>query len=392
MSDNTVVNFPNLQLSEYELVSELGSGGMATVYEAVQNCFGRHVALKVMSPVLANDKDFSKRFLREAKILASLSHPHIIAVYDVGISGQYHYYAMEHLEGGDLKHRLADIGVDEALLIVKQLALALDHAHSKGYIHRDVKPDNVLFREDGSAVLTDFGIARAAETDQQLTQAGKMIGTPKYMSPEQAKSAPLDARSDLYALGVVFYEMLAGHVPFDGSDPIAVGIQHLREAPPPLPSELADFEDVVMCLLAKEPEQRYQTGEELIAALEQVEFYSKGGVQRSRIDTIGLRTHTTPQGEVWRQELHEEVQQNQAPMFVVESERRWFKVILSLAFSFALGYVFALANYQPQLLEQWQQQQPWLAPVFDGLAWLLQELQVVLSFVVDGFKAWLASE
>jgi serine/threonine protein kinase len=215
------------EIPGYRILGQLGVGGMATVYLANQESFDREVALKVMAPALAADANYGDRFMREARIAARFSHPNIIAVYDVGVHKDHYYIAMEHHSGGDLKGRLRKgMTTKQAMSILRQMAAALDYAHSKGYIHRDVKPDNILFREDGSAVLTDFGIARPAAGDTQMTQIGMVVGTPKYMSPEQARGQELDARSDIYSLGIVFYEIMVGRVPFDGRDSIDIGIKH----------------------------------------------------------------------------------------------------------------------------------------------------------------------
>ncbi len=271
-----------INIPGYTLISELGKGGMATVYLAIQENFGRKVALKIMSPALNADPTFSERFLREARIVAGLSHPNIVQVYDVGEFDDHHYIAMEYHPGGDLQERIAKgLPIEHAVRIVEQIALALDYAHSKGYIHRDVKPDNVLFREDGSAVLTDFGIAKpTSKNTRQMTQVGKVIGTPKYMSPEQARGQELDARSDLYALGVMFFEMLTGEVPFDGEDPIAIGIKHIKDPVPTMTGEAAAFQEPMEIILAKTPEERYQHGRDFAEALEQVAYTHTDGQRR----------------------------------------------------------------------------------------------------------------
>lgn len=302
----------SVSIPGYTIISELGKGGMATVYLAIQQNFGRKVALKIMSPALNADPTFSDRFLREARIVAGLSHPHIVQVYDVGEYDNYHYIAMEYHPGGDLQERIAKgIGTEEALRTIKQVALALDAAHAKGYIHRDVKPDNVLFREDGSAVLTDFGIAKpTSKSTRQMTQVGKVIGTPKYMSPEQARGLELDARSDIYALGVVFFEMLTGHVPFDGEDPIAIGIKHIKDPVPLLPAGLSAYQDVLETILAKSVEDRYQSARDFAADLDHIPLPSnataalsvraEGRIGRSRTPA----TKTTPgtaQDPLWPQ-------------------------------------------------------------------------------------------
>lgn len=262
----------NLEIPGYTVQRMLGKGGMATVYLAMQEKFEREVALKVMAPALSADEGFRERFLREAKIVAKISHPHIVAVYDVNEVNGIHYIAMEYHPGGDLKARLRDgLSVREAIGILRDMAKALDYAHSKGYLHRDIKPDNILFRADGSAVLTDFGIAKATEGDANLTQMGMVAGTPKYMSPEQARGQPLDADSDLYSLGVVLFEMLTGRLPYEASDPIALGIQHMNAPIPKLEGRIAHFQPLIDRLLAKNAAQRPQSGAQLVREIDAIE-------------------------------------------------------------------------------------------------------------------------
>lgn len=245
---------------------------MATVYLAVQESVERRVALKVMSPVLLVDDTFSERFIREAKIAANLYHPHIVAVHDVGVHDNQHFIAMEYLSGADLANRCEQgLDVVTAVRVCREMATALNYAHSKGFVHRDVKPENILFREDDTSVLSDFGIARALNSATQMTKTGAVIGTPQYMSPEQARGKELDGRSDLYSLGVVFYEMLTGQVPYEGSDSIAVGIQHVTEPIPRLPDKIAYIQPVLERFLAKNPEERYQTGGEALEDLQALE-------------------------------------------------------------------------------------------------------------------------
>lgn len=260
-----------MELPGYKIVRELGRGGMATVYLAEQEKFERQIALKVMAPSLNSDPSFKDRFIREAKLVAKLSHPNIVAVYDVGEHDGQLYMAMECHTGGDLKARIkGGMTPLDAARVTIEIARALEFAHSKGVIHRDIKPDNILFRNDGSAVLTDFGIAKQGDAQTQFTQMGMVAGTPKYMSPEQARGHALDAESDLYSLGIVFYEMLVGDVPFKAEDSIALAIKHLKDPPPPLPTPLKKFQPFLDRLLAKEPGKRYHRGGEVAQVLEQI--------------------------------------------------------------------------------------------------------------------------
>ncbi len=260
-----------MEIPGYKIIRELGRGGMATVYLAEQEKFERQVALKVMAASLNSDPSFKERFIREAKLVAKLSHPNIVAVYDVGEHGGHVYMAMEYHTGGDLKARVREgMSPFDAVKVTCEVARALEFAHSKGVVHRDIKPDNILFRSNGSAVLTDFGIAKQGDAQTQFTQMGMVAGTPKYMSPEQARGLPLDAESDLYSLGIVFYEMLTGDVPFKADDSIALAIKHLKDPLPPLPAPLRKFTPFLERICAKEPGKRYHRGGEVATALEAI--------------------------------------------------------------------------------------------------------------------------
>ncbi|MFW6093104.1 MAG: protein kinase domain-containing protein [Pseudomonadota bacterium] len=261
------MEIPGLQIQR-----EIGRGGMARVYLAVQRKFGRLVALKVVSGELAEDAEFRKRFIQESRINARLSHAHIVGIYDVGATADGVYLVMEYVRGGDLNKRLERGMTVEALIgVVTAIASALDYAHGRGFVHRDIKPENILFREDGTAVLSDFGIARVMDEGLTVSEAGTVLGTPQYMSPEQAAGRPLDGRSDLYSLGVVLYRVLTGDVPYQADTPVSVSVKHLQEPVPRLPSHLSAFQGVIDRALAKKPEQRYQSGAELAAELAAVQ-------------------------------------------------------------------------------------------------------------------------
>ncbi|MGA9332721.1 MAG: protein kinase [Rudaea sp.] len=267
-----------IEIPGYRILRQLGRGGMATVYLATQESVQRDVALKIMSPQLLADPDFGERFLREARIAAKLHHRHVVGVHDVGRHGSHHYIAMEYLGGGTLLNPDGTPRpLDFALRTTREIASALNYAHSKGFVHRDVKPDNVLMRDDGSAALTDFGIARASDSATHMTQTGTVVGTPHYMSPEQARGRSLDGRADLYSLGIVLYEMLVGRVPYQADDSLAVGIMHITQPIPQLPERFTALQPLLSRLLAKQPEERFQSGDAVADAIEQIELSMSDG-------------------------------------------------------------------------------------------------------------------
>lgn len=245
---------------------------MSTVYLATQNSVARQVALKVMSLELNTDEDFGQRFQREAKIVGQLSHPHIVVIYDIGCHNGYNYISMDLLTGGSLADVIHSIvNPTRSLQILRDIASALDYANSQGYIHRDIKPSNILFRADGAAVLTDFGIAKSLQHDNNTTLAGVVMGTPNYMSPEQSTGKPLDGRSDIYSLGVVFYQMLTGSLPYEGEDSMAVALQHITTPIPALPLPLKKYQPLLNKLMAKDANKRFGTGANVIAAIDDLD-------------------------------------------------------------------------------------------------------------------------
>lgn len=270
-----------MQIPGYRIVRKIDQGGMSTVYLAIQLSVGREVALKVMSPALNADPVFSKRFQREANIVGQLSHPNIVSIYDIGCYKNLNYIAMDYLPGGTIHDRMkSTLPVPEILRIIKEVARALDVAHAKGYVHRDIKPENVLFREDNTAVLSDFGVAKAISTASQTTNAGLVVGTPHYMSPEQSRGMAIDGRSDIYSLGVVFFEMLTGSVPFKADEAVAIAIKHVTQPIPTLPPQYSIYQSILNRFIAKKPNERFQTGQEIITAIEQVEDTLSGSNKR----------------------------------------------------------------------------------------------------------------
>ncbi|PZE09442.1 serine/threonine protein kinase, partial [Pseudomonas sp. 57B-090624] len=261
----------DIEIPGYEIERELGDGAMAVVYLATQRSLERKVALKVMAAALAADASFCERFLREGKTLARLSHPHTVTIHDIGNVGSLYYMAMEYLPNGTLKERIsAGLSPEQGLVWLRQIASALGYAHAQGLVHRDVKPANILFRADGGAVLSDFGIAKALDDRTQFTQAGFAVGTPSYMSPEQARGLEIDGRADLYALGVVLYEILTGKLPYVGSDSLSTALAHLTEPLPELPIAQGRYQEILTRLLAKDPKDRYPDAAALIAALDRL--------------------------------------------------------------------------------------------------------------------------
>jgi serine/threonine-protein kinase len=258
---------------EYEILDELGRGGMAIVFKAKEKQLDREVAIKVLPFSLAFDKEFVERFQREARTSAKLEHPNIIPIYRVGKSGRIIYFVMKFLRGKPLSSILAARGslpAAEIKRILVEVGRALSYAHKKEIVHRDIKPDNIMFDEHGHAVVTDFGIAKAV-SGGKLTGTGMSIGTPHYMSPEQAKAQPLDGRSDIYSLGVVAYQCLVGNVPFDGEDSFSIGYKHIMEelpSPPLENPEKRQLFEIIRKMMAKTPAQRFQNADELVTVLE----------------------------------------------------------------------------------------------------------------------------
>ncbi|MBA3316987.1 MAG: protein kinase, partial [Gemmatimonadales bacterium] len=272
--------------AEYEIIEELGRGGMAMVYRARDRHLEREVAIKVLPFSLAFDAEFVERFQREARTAAQLEHPNIISIYRVGRSGRVIYFIMKYLRGGSLSTVMAErrkLVPPEIRRLLLEAGSALGYAAQRGIVHRDIKPDNIMFDEFGQCVLTDFGIAKAA-SGQRLTGTGMSIGTPHYMSPEQARAQAIDGRSDIYSLGVVAYQSLTGTVPYDGEDSFSIGYKHITE-PVPVPQLITADErrlfEVIKRMLMKDPMDRFQSCEELVASLQGQPIAPAGSVRAS---------------------------------------------------------------------------------------------------------------
>lgn len=271
-----------LNIPGYQIKAHVGSGGMAVVFRAIQESLQRSVALKVLKNT--ESKEWTERFLNEGRILASLSHRNIITVHDIGIHAGHIYISMEYLNGGDLKSRIeAGMTPKEALEILATIGEALEVAHKKGVIHRDVKPGNILFRQDGTPVMADYGIAKDFERETDVTVDGTVIGTPDYLAPEQARIDPVDGRTDIYGLGIIFYEMLTGKKPFEAESAVHIVFKHLNEPIPQLPDAFAMYQPLLESMAAKEPDDRFANATELLAAVTELRVSNAvGGLEKGK--------------------------------------------------------------------------------------------------------------
>ena len=282
----------------YRLERKLGSGGMADVWLAEDQELGRKVAIKMLHERYANDVQFVERFRREATHAAGLSHPNVVSIHDRGEAEGSYFIVMEYVEGRTLKELIVTRGpcpVPVAVSYVRQVLAALRYAHRNGIVHRDIKPHNVLVDHEGRVKVADFGIARAGSS--QMTEAGSIIGTAQYLSPEQARGAPVDESSDLYSTGIVLYELLTGEVPFTGETPVEIAMKHLSqipEAPSTIRPEIPrDLDLVVLRALAKEPADRYRTAKEMDRDLELVGRGEAVGTETEEAATMVLRGEST---------------------------------------------------------------------------------------------------
>lgn len=269
--------------NRYEILEQLGGGGMALVWKGKDTFLNRLVTIKVLRPEYASDQDFVRRFRREAQAVASLSHPNIVSIYDVGQENESYYLVMEYIDGESLKElirREAPLGATRVIQLGRQIADALEHAHENSIIHRDVKPHNILITKTGRAKLTDFGIAQASAST--ITHTDTIIGSVHYISPEQAKGEPAGPKSDIYALGVVLYEMLTGQVPYQADGAIGVALKHIQEKPHTLrqinPNVPEDLEKVVLRAMDKRPDKRHKSakalGDDLVSISEETKNMS----------------------------------------------------------------------------------------------------------------------
>ncbi len=344
----------------YRIVRKLGAGGMANVYLAEDQELGRRVAIKILNDRHANDEQFVERFRREAKNAAGLSHPNIVSVYDRGEADGTYYIAMEYLDGRSLKELIISRGpapIQIAIDYARQILGALRFAHRNGIVHRDIKPHNVLVDSDGRLKVTDFGIARAGAS--QMTEAGSIIGTAQYLSPEQAKGSPVDQTSDLYSVGIVLYELLTGVVPFSGDTPVEIAMKHLSAVPEPPSTHRAeiprDLDLVIMRALAKDPHDRYANAEEMDADLARV---ARGASVSPATEEAATQIISRPPASASAQTAVTELRQPvpyapPAAYYDYDEPRRravwpWLLALLFVAGAIVGGY-FLYAQIQDQL-------------------------------------------
>src|SRR5688572_1848742 len=289
------------KIGQYTIVSQLGRGGMGIVYKAKDDALNRFVAIKVLTEQLTDDDTFLQRFVREAQAAAGVSHPNLVQIFHIGEDAQKHpYFVMEYVSGRSLNHVVrADgrIGNPRASQIILQAAHGLAAAHDQGIIHRDIKLANLMLDDRGIVKIADFGLALPVDAENRLTATGMMVGTPGYLSPEQCRGEKVDGRTDIYALGITFYELLSGSPPFRGESPLALLRQILDEEPPDItslnPSVDAESRRILQKMIAKDRQQRYQNCHELVADLE--EYLAKHGV---RSVTAGLATPKPATAEI----------------------------------------------------------------------------------------------
>ena len=327
----------------YRLERKLGSGGMADVWLAEDQELGRKVAIKILHERYANDTQFVERFRREATHAAGLSHPNVVSIFDRGEAGGSYFIVMEYVEGRTLKELIVTRGpcpVPVAISYVRQVLAALRYAHRNGIVHRDIKPHNVLVDHEGRVKVADFGIARAGSS--QMTEAGSIIGTAQYLSPEQARGAPVDESSDLYSTGILLFELLTGKVPFTGETPVEIAMKHLSQVPP-APSSIRsevphDLDLVVLRALAKEPADRYRSAKEMDRDLELVGRGDAVGPETEEAATMVLRGESTAETSVQpRPAGYGGDERYRAYEGQVKTGRAWWPWLVAAAAAIALG-------------------------------------------------------
>ncbi|BCJ85128.1 Stk1 family PASTA domain-containing Ser/Thr kinase [Effusibacillus dendaii] len=340
----------------YEILERIGGGGTAIVYRALDTILNRYVSVKILRSQFVSDEEFVRRFRREAQSAASLSHPNVVNIYDVGVEEETYFIVMEYINGKTLKEIIqerAPLPIAEAVDIAKQICSALQHAHDHQIVHRDIKPHNIMIGKDGHVKVTDFGIARAI-TSNTITHNGSVLGSVHYFSPEQARGAIIDLKSDIYSLGVVLYEMVTGELPFSGETPISVALKHLqehfiepRQLNPKIPQSV---ENIILKALAKDPDIRYQSAREMYRDLEQ--SLQQPNVGKFIVPDVTAYTQPTIQlPAAALQERSPNSPPNKEDLFAKQEEakpvgwRKWLRVLGIAIGVLVLGGVATTAGY-----------------------------------------------
>jgi len=351
-----------LNIPGYEIIRILGQGGMATVYLARHLRLERLVAIKVMSRFFASDSGFYERFEKEAKTAARLNHPNIVTVYDVGVIDDLPYITMEYLPNGDAKSKIkTGIRPSEAVDYLNTIAEALRFAHQHQCVHRDIKPDNILFRQDGSPAIADFGVVKTLSDDSSMTVAGTVIGTPKYMSPEQAQGIDVSEKSDFYSLGVMFHEMLTGQVPYSGTSSVSILVNHVNSPLPRINLELKAFQPLINGLMCKTARNRLSDVTRIRQLSQQclAEYQKRTRTRRSLQSKAPLPTsnsipatkpvmdRTDSKTEIWTTPVHPHLNLETAkPKAYKLSKRTWPKVAKCVTIcTLVIGSVVAAPGY-----------------------------------------------
>jgi serine/threonine-protein kinase PpkA len=288
-----------MEIPGYKIDREIGKGGMATVYLAIQESLERSVVLKILDQVnSASAADMTQRFIDEGRIVASMHHPNIVTIFDIGMAGEDLYISMEYVQGGDLKKRMeSHVSPKIALDIIEKIGSALGSAHAHNVIHRDVKPANILFRDTETPLLTDFGIAKQTDQDVNLTSTGIFLGSPNYVSPEQADGRRVDGRSDIYSLGCIFYEMLTGYKPYHSDSVIDIVIQHKTSPVPTLPEKFAIYQSLLNRMMAKNLDERFASAEEMLLSVKKLQSLDNTDHLTPDFDITGHATKTDDQNK-----------------------------------------------------------------------------------------------
>ncbi len=385
------------EIPGYVLREAIGHGGMAIVYAGIARNSGARVAIKVSSGKQAHEPKFQELFLKSAKLHKSLQHPNISAVLDYGCTDSLCYLVSEYLPGGDLNARLQrGIHMQALIKIVKEIGRALDYAHAAGVVHRDIKPENILFRGNGVAVLTDFDIAQEISDQPSKTEHGTVLGTPAYMSPEQASGRTIDGRSDLYSLGVVIHRMLTGDIPYKADTAVSLGIKHLQEPIPRLPDYLQGFQPLIDRALAKRPDQRFQSGEELVQMLDGVQASDSLPVSTIKTQPITTREIMAVSGDLLSTPRDSARQQKQHQRLKRRRQFRNATGVVALIVLFGGGgyYSFEQGWINPErLLSQLGiGEDPALALAWSEVQSLRQDPNQGLAAIVAGYRRVLAME